>query len=63
MVPNLHFLLRPRSIVLVGASSRPQAVGGIALRNLVQGGFRGALTAVDPELRAPAGVAVYRDIA
>jgi len=45
-----HYLSRlfePRSVAVVGASERPDAVGAIVLRNMIEGGFAGGLYAVN----------------
>lgn len=45
---DLAPLLRPRSIAMIGASSDPSRGNGRTLRYLIQGGFEGALFAVNP---------------
>jgi acetyltransferase len=49
-------LFEPRSVALVGASARPDKVGGRLLENLVGGGFAGRLFAVNPRHRSLLGV-------
>lgn len=44
----LEPLFAPRSIALFGASNRPDAVGGIVYRNLLEAGFPGAVVAINP---------------
>jgi len=39
----------PSSIAVIGASDAPGSVGRIIFRNLVEGGYRGALYAVNPK--------------
>lgn len=51
---DLHSLLRPRSIAVIGASPR-SFVGHIALRNCQALGFRGPLTPVNPRYPDIAG--------
>jgi acetyltransferase len=41
-------LFEPRSVALVGASDNPEKVGGRVLENLLAGGFKGPLYAVNP---------------
>ncbi|RMF70619.1 MAG: hypothetical protein D6738_15655 [Acidobacteria bacterium] len=41
-------LLRPRSVAVVGASPRETSLGGMVLRRLVDGGFRGTIYPVNP---------------
>ena len=46
-----HYLSRlfePRSVAVVGASDRPDAVGGVVMRNMLASGFGGSLHAVNP---------------
>ena len=44
----LRTLFEPRSVALVGASEKPDKVGGRVLENLIGGGFGGRLVAVNP---------------
>ncbi len=48
--------LRPTRIAVVGASPREGALGGVILRNIVEGGFAGQLAAVNPHHRDIFGV-------
>ncbi|MBK5218356.1 MAG: GNAT family N-acetyltransferase [Thermoleophilia bacterium] len=47
-VEAVRAFLEPRSIAVVGASRRPDSVGGSVLRNLLASGFSGALHAINP---------------
>ncbi len=55
-------LLRPESIVVVGASNNVHKPGGAILRNLISGGFRGALRAVNPKEKEVQGVTAFADV-
>ena len=44
----LRPLLRPDSVALVGASERVGSLGRIVYENILAGGYRGALYAVNP---------------
>ncbi len=49
---NQHYLsplFAPRSVAMIGASDRPESVGGVTFRNLLKGGFQGHLYAVNPQ--------------
>ena len=48
-----------RSVAVVGASRREDAVGRAALRNLVGGGFTGRVYAVNPDAESIAGLPAY----
>ncbi|TMG83150.1 MAG: GNAT family N-acetyltransferase [Betaproteobacteria bacterium] len=56
-------LLAPRSVAIVGASSRPESVGRIVYENLLAGGFRGELFAVNPNHKAVLGRPAYASLA
>jgi acetyltransferase len=44
---NLEAFFQPKSITVVGASEKPK-LGGVVLRNLVECGYEGHLTAINP---------------
>jgi len=62
-IRHLDSLFDPASVVVVGASVRPASVGATVWRNLRQGGYRGALMAVNPKYRELDGVAVHPTVA
>jgi acyl-CoA synthetase (NDP forming)/GNAT superfamily N-acetyltransferase len=62
-VASLANLLRPRSIVVVGAGRGPGSVGHAVLRNLLDGGYAGRLTAVNPHADEIAGVPCLPSVA
>ncbi|MBT2212657.1 bifunctional GNAT family N-acetyltransferase/acetate--CoA ligase family protein [Actinomadura sp. NEAU-AAG7] len=47
-VASLEPLLRPRVVAVIGASRRRGTVGAEVVRNIVSGGFKGAVFAVNP---------------
>jgi acetate---CoA ligase (ADP-forming) len=53
------YLLRPRSIAIVGASRTPNTIGYQILDNLLRHGFTGAVYPVNPVARAVHGVRAY----
>jgi acyl-CoA synthetase (NDP forming) len=55
-VANLHHLLNPASIVVVGAGRRPGTVGRAILHNIVTGGFSGRVYAVNHRARRMEGL-------
>jgi acetyltransferase len=48
MAKNLEGLLSPKSIAIVGASSAPEKVGAIVLKNILSSGFTGHVYPVNP---------------
>ena len=59
---SLDRVLAPRSIAVVGAGSDPQSLGHQLLANIVRGGYRGALHAVNKSGHRIAGVAAYTSL-
>ncbi|GAA1880344.1 bifunctional GNAT family N-acetyltransferase/acetate--CoA ligase family protein [Actinomadura bangladeshensis] len=51
-VASLEPLLRPRSVVVVGASRKRGTVGAELLHNIIAGGYEGAVYAVNPHCAA-----------
>lgn len=62
-IRDLEFLLRPRSVAVIGASDRERSVGAALMRNLLRGGFRGAVWPVNPKRASVAGLRAYPDVA
>jgi acetyltransferase len=62
-IRNLEYLLKPRSIALVGASTKSGSVGLITARNLRAGGFSGPIWLVNPKYNSIEGQACYPSIA
>ncbi len=60
---NLDALLAPKAIALVGASNRAGAVGAVIARNLLNGGYDGALMMVNPRESEIGGAPAYNTIA
>ena len=60
---NLESLLQPGSVALIGASTKPQGVGATVMRNLLAGGFTGAVYPVNPKYDEVAGVKAYSRVA
>ncbi|MBP6066070.1 MAG: acetate--CoA ligase family protein [Bacteroides sp.] len=55
-------LLRPASIVVVGASNNVHKPGGAILRNLINGGYCGALRVVNPKETEVQGIPSFGDV-
>lgn len=61
-VRNLEALFNPKSIAVIGASSRPDRLATVVLANLLDGGFSGPIYPVNPKYKTLAGLNVYSDI-
>jgi len=62
-VRNLQHLFRPKSIAVIGASTRPQSLGAIVMRNLVAGSFAGPIMPVNPKYRTIEEKPCYASVA
>ncbi|MBV8508076.1 MAG: bifunctional acetate--CoA ligase family protein/GNAT family N-acetyltransferase [Alphaproteobacteria bacterium] len=58
-IRNLDKLFKPRSVALIGATSRPGSVGAVVARNLHRAGFAGQLMFVNPHHHAIEELDVY----
>ena len=54
-IRNLEFVLRPRSIAVIGASNNAGSVGHTLTKNVIAGGFAGAVYLVNPKHGSIAG--------
>ncbi len=61
-IRKLDSIFRPRRIALIGVSNDPDSVGGITLKNLVSGGFRGVVYPINPKREAVMGIPCYPDV-
>jgi acetyltransferase len=55
-IRNLEGLLHPRSVAVIGGSQKPGSLGEMVLSNIVDGGFPGAIFAVNPRMVEKEGV-------
>jgi acetyltransferase len=62
-IRNFQFLLRPQSVALIGASTRPGSVGLITARNLLASGFAGPVWFVNPKHGAIEGHHCFPSVA
>jgi acetyltransferase len=58
----LSMLFSPKSVAVIGASDRADAVGGIVFRNMLEGGYKGALYAINPAHKEVQGQRAYASI-
>lgn len=62
-VRNLDLIFRPKSVALIGASTRPRSVGAVTAKNLRSAGFDGQIMLVNAKHTEVAGLAAFADIA
>jgi acetyltransferase len=61
-IKALDKIFRPQRIAVIGVKSDPKSVGGITLKNLVGGGFKGVVYPVNPKHEAVMGIPCYPDV-
>ena len=59
---NLSKIFHPRSVAVVGASSKPASVGRTVLENLQQAGFPGSIYPINPKYDSLLGLKAYGSI-
>ncbi len=59
---RLRKLLKPTSVAIIGASQASNRAGYIVMKNLLQGGFQGAIMPVTPKYKSVCGVLAYREV-
>ncbi len=62
-VRNLNYLCAPRSVVLIGASTREGSVGATVMKNLLEGGFKVPISFVNPKYKEIGGRPCYASVA
>src|SRR5690606_34744574 len=55
-------LLEPRSVGVIGASERESSLGNVVIRNMLEGGFKGRLFAINPKHEAVLGVPCHKSV-
>lgn len=59
MLMSLNYFFNPRSVAVVGASSRPEKLGRQILDNVIAGGFRGPIYPINLQEKKIAGLPAY----
>ena len=59
----LKTLFSPKSIALFGASNEQDTVGQVVFKNILAGGFKGPVYAINPNHEEIQGEKAYRDLA
>ncbi len=55
-------LLQPRSVGVIGASEREHSLGNVVIKNILEGGFKGRLFAVNPKHETVLGVQCHKSV-
>ncbi len=59
---SLRYILKPRSVAVVGASNRPGAIGQLVFESMITNGFSGVVYPVTPSSNAVMSVKAYPSI-
>ncbi|MGE5526777.1 MAG: GNAT family N-acetyltransferase [Rhodospirillaceae bacterium] len=62
-VRNLELMFRPKSVAVIGASDRPHSVGSMVMRNLLAGGYSGAIVPVNAKHDVVGGLHAVHSVA
>lgn len=61
-IRNLDALFRPQSLAVIGASDRPQSIGQVLMKNLLDDDFGGPIMPVNPGRSMVAGRPAYQSV-
>jgi acetyl coenzyme A synthetase (ADP forming)-like protein len=59
---SLHWLLKPQSVALIGASRHPGTIGNLLLQCLIQSGFSGKVYPVNPNIDVLMSLKTYPSV-
>ncbi len=59
---QMDAFFQPRSVAVIGASESPEKYGNIILRNILNGGFRGAVYPINPKSETILGLQCFRSV-
>ncbi len=61
-IRNFDALFAPRSVAVIGASTREGSLGSVLMRNIAEGGFAGPIYPVHPRAAEIGGLPAYPDV-
>ena len=59
LIRSISKIFKPDSVAVFGASERHDSTGAVIFRNLLQGGFRGAIYLINPKYKEVQGVKAF----
>ena len=62
MIHELDSLFKPKSIAIIGASSKELSIGNVILKNLLHYGYTGKIYPINPKEPEIRGVKAYQTI-
>jgi len=61
-IKNLKYIFNPKSIAIIGASKLSSKVGGVIIKNLVDGKFQGKVYPINPKYKEVFGLNCYSSV-
>ena len=61
-VEQLDAILRPNSVAVIGASTSPEKMGHEILKNIIDGGFKGAVYPINPKADVILGLPCHKSV-
>ena len=62
VIEKLDYILKPRSVAVIGASRHPGKIGYMVVKNLIDGGYKGRIYPVNPNANEILGLKCYPSI-
>ena len=59
---NLNNFFRAKSIAIIGVSRNPAKIGHVLFRNLIDGGYKGKVYPVNPEMKYLFDIKAYKSV-
>jgi len=59
---NLHRIFEPKSIAIIGATTKTDKVGYVILRNLIDGAYQGKVYPINPKYEEILGLKCYKSV-
>ena len=59
---DIRYLFEPRSVAVIGASADPKKIGHSILKNIISGGYRGAVYPVNPKADEILGIKNFKSV-
>ncbi|MCD6491421.1 MAG: CoA-binding protein [Candidatus Korarchaeota archaeon] len=59
VIKNLKYIMKPRSIAIIGAAREPGKIGNQVVKNLIDGGFNGKIYPINPKADQILGLKAY----
>ena len=62
VVKSMNRIMNPRSVAVIGASDEPGKIGNSVMKNLINGGYKGAIIPIHPKSPEIMGFKAYKSV-